>query len=96
VCEIIVEDNGMGFDEKHVDRVFKPFQRLHGRTEYEGTGMGLAICRKIVDRHGGIITVRPVPGEGARFIINLPIRQEKRDAGPLGLTSRPRPPDPAT
>jgi signal transduction histidine kinase len=95
MCEIMVEDNGMGFEEKHVDRVFKPFQRLHGRSEYEGTGMGLAICRKIVDRHGGSITTRPVPGEGATFIINLPIRQEeRRDKDPLRLTSRPRPPDP--
>jgi PAS domain S-box-containing protein len=94
-CEITVEDNGMGFEEKHVERVFKPFQRLHGRSESEGTGMGLAICRKIVDRHGGTITTRPVPGEGATFIINLPIRQEgRRDKNPIGLTSRPQPPDP--
>jgi signal transduction histidine kinase len=80
MCEITVEDNGTGFDEKHVDRVFKPFQRLHGRSKIDGTGMGLAICRKIVDRHGGTITTRPVPGKGTTFIIDLPVRQRSRDA----------------
>jgi PAS domain S-box-containing protein len=81
MCEILVEDNGIGFEAKHADRVFKPFQRLHGRSQCEGTGMGLAICRKIVDLHGGNITTRSVPGQGATFIINLPIRQDgRRDA----------------
>jgi two-component system, LuxR family, sensor kinase FixL len=69
---IAVEDNGIGFDEKYQDRIFQIFQRLHGRNEYEGTGIGLAICRKIVDRHGGAITAHSSPGAGAQFIITLP------------------------
>jgi two-component system sensor kinase FixL len=69
---ITVEDNGIGFDEKYRDRIFQIFQRLHGRNEYEGTGIGLAICRKIVDRHGGAITANSAPGTGARFVITLP------------------------
>jgi len=69
---ITVEDNGIGFDEKYRDRIFQIFQRLHGRNEYEGTGIGLAICRKIVDRHGGSITASSAPGMGARFLITLP------------------------
>ena len=70
--QISVEDNGIGFDEKYRDRIFQIFQRLHGRNEYEGTGIGLAICRKIVDRHGGAIAANSQPGAGARFIITLP------------------------
>jgi light-regulated signal transduction histidine kinase (bacteriophytochrome) len=72
-CHISVEDNGIGFDEKYLDRVFTIFQRLHGRGEYEGTGIGLAICRKIVERHGGSITARSKPGQGATFIVTLPL-----------------------
>jgi len=76
-AEINVEDNGIGFDEKYVDRMFAVFQRLHGRTEYEGTGVGLAVCRRITDRHGGTITARSKPGEGANFTITLPTMQPK-------------------
>jgi PAS domain S-box-containing protein len=72
-CRIFVEDNGIGFDEKYLDRIFEPFQRLHGKSAYEGTGMGLAICRKIVERHGGSITAKSKPGEGSTFIITLPL-----------------------
>jgi light-regulated signal transduction histidine kinase (bacteriophytochrome) len=75
-CRIFVEDNGIGFDEQYVERIFAPFQRLHGRSAYEGTGMGLAICRKIVERHGGNITAKSKPGEGATFIVTLPVRQQ--------------------
>jgi signal transduction histidine kinase len=69
---ITVEDNGVGFDEKFLDRIFMPFRRLHTASEYEGTGMGLAICRKIVERHDGTMTATSVPGLGARFIVTLP------------------------
>jgi PAS domain S-box-containing protein len=73
VWEIRVRDNGIGFDdEKHAERIFAPFQRLHGRQAYEGTGMGLAICRRIVAVHGGTITARSQPGAGATFVIVLP------------------------
>jgi PAS domain S-box-containing protein len=75
--ELTVTDNGVGFDEKYLDRIFAPFQRLHGRAAYEGTGIGLAICSKVVERHGGSITARSVPGQGATFIITLPNRQAK-------------------
>ncbi|HAA27757.1 MAG TPA: histidine kinase [Cyanobacteria bacterium UBA8553] len=74
-CQIIVEDNGIGFDEKYLDRIFNVFQRLHSRSEYEGTGMGLAICRKIAERHGGSITAESTLGQGAKFIVTLPIQQ---------------------
>jgi PAS domain S-box-containing protein len=72
-CKIIIEDNGIGFDEKYLDRIFNVFQRLHGRSEYEGTGIGLAICRKIVERHQGEITAYSSPGNGAKFIVTLPL-----------------------
>jgi signal transduction histidine kinase len=74
-CRLTVEDNGIGFEEKYRDRIFQVFQRLHGRDEYEGTGVGLAICQKIVERHGGTIAAQGRPGEGATFVITLPVRQ---------------------
>lgn len=76
-CQILVEDNGIGFDEKYLDRIFNAFQRLHGRSEYEGTGMGLAICRKIVERHHGKITAQSLIGHGSTFIITLPLQQSQ-------------------
>jgi PAS domain S-box-containing protein len=69
---ITVADNGIGFDQNYSERIFELFQRLHGRGEYEGTGIGLAICRKIVQRHGGEIVARGRPGDGAAFVIDLP------------------------
>ena len=71
-CCVEVHDNGIGFDEKYLDRIFTPFQRLHGRSEYAGTGIGLAVCRKIAERHGGAITARSEPGAGATFSVVLP------------------------
>jgi light-regulated signal transduction histidine kinase (bacteriophytochrome) len=75
-CELVVRDNGIGFEEVYLDRIFELFQRLHGRQEYEGTGMGLAICRKIVERHGGSITAQSAPDRGAAFLVTLPMRQQ--------------------
>jgi PAS domain S-box-containing protein len=72
LCRLVVEDNGIGFDEKYQERIFQVFQRLHGRNEYEGSGIGLAICRKIAERHGGSITAESKPGMGAKFIVMLP------------------------
>ena len=73
--QIFIEDNGIGFDEKYLDRIFTVFQRLHGKSEYEGTGVGLAIVRKIVERHGGTITARSIIGQGTTFILTLPAQQ---------------------
>ncbi len=73
-CEIVVADNGTGFDEQYRESIFAPFQRFHARSEYEGTGMGLAICKKIVERHGGSITAKSTPGAGSQFIVILPVR----------------------
>ena len=72
LCTVVVEDEGIGFEEKYLDRIFTVFQRLHGRNEYEGTGIGLAICRKIAWRHGGEITASSSPGRGATFTVTLP------------------------
>ncbi|PKN30900.1 MAG: hypothetical protein CVU64_01095 [Deltaproteobacteria bacterium HGW-Deltaproteobacteria-21] len=69
---LFVEDNGIGFDEKYLDKIFLPFQRLHGKHEYPGTGIGLAICKKIIERHGGKITAKSAPGKGSTFIIEVP------------------------
>jgi PAS domain S-box-containing protein len=77
LCELTVSDNGIGFDEKYLDRIFNVFQRLHTRNEYEGTGMGLAIARKIVLYHGGAITAKSAPEKGATFIVTLPVAHPK-------------------
>jgi len=70
--EIRIRDNGIGFDEKHGEKIFAPFQRLNGRQAYEGTGMGLAICRRIAAFLGGTITATSRPGGGATFVVLLP------------------------
>lgn len=70
---ITVKDNGIGFDQKYSEKIFDLFQRLHGRTAYEGTGMGLSICRKIVHNHGGFITVSSAENVGSEFKIILPV-----------------------
>jgi len=72
ISSVSIEDNGIGFNNEQAERIFGMFQRLHGRGEYEGTGIGLAICRKIVQRHGGSITASGRPGEGATFTVRLP------------------------
>jgi len=87
MCRLTVADNGIGFEESHADRIFTPFKRLHGRGEYEGTGMGLAICRRIVDRHGGDISVESTPGEGTIFTVLLPVRRTDDNAPSTDSTS---------
>jgi signal transduction histidine kinase len=74
--QLAFEDNGIGFDAQYEDRIFGVFQRLHGRKEYEGSGIGLSVCKKIAERHGGNISAESTPGEGAKFIVTLPAKQE--------------------
>jgi PAS domain S-box-containing protein len=80
---LYVKDNGIGFEPSQAERIFQPFERLHGRSAYEGTGMGLPICRKIVDRHGGQISVESQPGIGSTFITILPIHQAEPSSEPV-------------
>lgn len=76
MCRITVSDNGIGFDERYVNKIFTLFQRLNPREAYEGTGIGLAIAKKIIDNHSGTITARSAENEGAHFIITLPVHQD--------------------
>lgn len=73
LCDLHVTDNGIGFDTKYTDRIFVPFQRLHQKSRYPGTGMGLAICKRIVERHHGSIRAASTPGTGSTFTITLPL-----------------------
>jgi hypothetical protein len=85
---IYIEDNGIGFDQKYAEQIFDMFRRLHSTAEYEGTGIGLALCKKIVDMHRGFISAIGRPGDGAVFIVSLPLnapRKETAAAEPTGL-----------
>jgi signal transduction histidine kinase len=81
--QIFIEDKGIGFPQEDADRIFEPFQRLVGRNQYESSGIGLAICRRIVDRHGGELAAKSEPGQGTTFMISLPIpptKESKRES----------------
>lgn len=73
VCVVRVSDNGQGFEDSYAERIFQPFERLHPRGKYPGAGMGLPICRKIAERHGGILEASGVPGAGAVLTLKLPL-----------------------
>jgi len=81
------EDNGIGFEQSFAEKIFAPFQRLHGRSAYKGTGIGLAVCRRIVERHNGTIKAFSEPGKGARFVIIIPVDGEPFAAGSEGVLS---------
>jgi signal transduction histidine kinase len=72
-CRITVSDNGIGFDEKYVEKIFIIFQSLNDRNTFEGTGIGLAIAKKIIESHNGLISAKGRPGDGATFVIVLPL-----------------------
>jgi light-regulated signal transduction histidine kinase (bacteriophytochrome) len=76
-CRIFIEDNGIGFDQKYAEEIFGMFKRLHHNTEFEGTGIGLALCKKIVEQHKGYISARSKLNEGSTFIISLPMKVEQ-------------------
>ena len=81
--KITVRDNGIGFEPQYAGRIFRVFERLHGRSRYPGTGIGLALCRKIAERHGGAIVAEGQPGVGSRFTVTLPVHP-RTDAVPIG------------
>jgi signal transduction histidine kinase len=80
--ELTVRDNGIGFEPRYSRRIFRVFERLHGRNDYPGTGIGLALCRRIAERHGGTIAAEGFPGEGASFTVTLPINQRREVIAP--------------
>ncbi|MZH03172.1 MAG: hypothetical protein F3745_07215 [Nitrospinae bacterium] len=77
--QILIQDNGIGIDPVHAERIFQPFERLHGRSTYEGTGIGLAICQKIMARHHGTITLKSELGKGSCFILTFPESQPEEN-----------------
>jgi len=86
-CRISVEDNGIGFDEKYMDRIFEPFQRLHPMDRYGGVGIGLAICRRIAEAHGGRMTATSRPGAGSIFVVDLPLKRRVETSNEQPVTS---------
>ena len=93
MCRLTVEDNGIGFDPRHQERIFGIFQRLHPREVYEGTGIGLALCRKIAEHHGGAITARATPATASTFEVLLPVVQPAEKEGLMTIAKRRHHPD---
>jgi signal transduction histidine kinase len=85
IAQLSVSDNGIGFDEQYATRIFRAFERLHGARAYPGTGIGLALCRKIVERHHGTITAVAAVDEGSTFTIRLPVTQPDEGPSPTSL-----------
>jgi light-regulated signal transduction histidine kinase (bacteriophytochrome) len=81
--KITLSDNGIGFENLYANKIFQMFQRLNGKVDYEGTGIGLAVCKKIVENHKGIITASGAPGEGATFNIVIPTVHQSAAHGEL-------------
>jgi light-regulated signal transduction histidine kinase (bacteriophytochrome) len=73
-CRISIQDNGIGFEQKYAEQVFEMFKRLHAKKEYDGSGIGLTLCKKIVEQHNGFIAVRSEVGSGSTFMVTLPVR----------------------
>jgi light-regulated signal transduction histidine kinase (bacteriophytochrome) len=80
VWELRVADNGIGLEPANAERIFKPFERLHAHTTFEGSGLGLAVCARIVERHGGRIRAEGQPGAGTTFVVTLPAAHRRREA----------------
>lgn len=85
LVEIVLQDNGIGFDQKDAELIFQTFSRLHPKDRYEGTGLGLTLCKKIVERHGGTIYAEGIEGTGARFVIRLPLGPGLDDRAGAGV-----------
>ena len=85
IAQLTVSDNGIGFDEQYATRIFRAFERLHGARAYPGTGIGLALCRKIVERHHGTITAAGEIDHGSTFTIRLPVTQPEEGPSPTSL-----------
>jgi light-regulated signal transduction histidine kinase (bacteriophytochrome) len=81
-CRIYVQDNGIGFDQVYAEQIFDMFRRLHVHSEFEGTGIGLTLCKKIVEKHNGFISVQSKVGKGSTFIISLPVNQPTAEKPP--------------
>jgi signal transduction histidine kinase len=81
-CTITVTDNGIGFRQEHGEKIFRMFERLNSRAQYDGSGMGLAICRRIVERHGGTIAATSSAGQGTTFSVTLPVTQAGMEYAP--------------